>query len=313
MGVATVLGSTASAQIIIGGEVNPRPPVVVDLSVLDGVGESAAIVPATTRAAPAPAPAAARITPVATQPFTPPPPRRRPEPPAPAQPPVPDSWPEPPAAAAPDQAPPAPAVPEAPSEPPPAPDIPVPRVAPPPPTAGDTPEAPPDFEPIPVEKPPAPPEVEQDPLPPGPQPSGRTEEGAAPEAAPKPEPAPQETAPLPDNGEDGGESVDMLPEGGFTISFDPGSEELNDSGGRLLTGLAQRMLENDRLRLEVRAYAGGTPETASQARRLSLNRALAVRAFLMDQGVRGTRIDVRALGASAPEGPSDRVDLQFSE
>src|SRR3546814_7724750 len=49
------------------------------------------------------------------------------------------------------------------------------------------------------------------------------------------------------------------------------------------------------LRLEVRAFAGGTPETASQARRLSLNRALAVRSFLIDRGVRG-RPEERRVG-----------------
>ncbi len=47
----------------------------------------------------------------------------------------------------------------------------------------------------------------------------------------------------------------------------------------------------------------------SKARRLSLSRALAVRAFLIDQGVRSTRMDVRALGDKVQDGPSDRVDI----
>jgi len=44
-------------------------------------------------------------------------------------------------------------------------------------------------------------------------------------------------------------------------------------------------------------------------RRLSLSRALAVRAFLIDQGVRSTRLDVRALGDKTGDGPADRVDI----
>ena len=46
------------------------------------------------------------------------------------------------------------------------------------------------------------------------------------------------------------------------------------------------------------------------ARRLSLSRALQVRSYLIDQGVRSTRIDVRALGANVPSGPADRVDIK---
>ncbi len=59
-------------------------------------------------------------------------------------------------------------------------------------------------------------------------------------------------------------------------------------------------------RLQLKAYASGG--TASAARRMSLNRALTVRSYLIAQGIRSTRIDVRALGI-ADEGPPDRVDL----
>ena len=47
--------------------------------------------------------------------------------------------------------------------------------------------------------------------------------------------------------------------------------------------------------------------------RLSLSRALAVRAFLIDRGVRSTRMDVRALGNKFEKGPGDRVDLIFAK
>jgi hypothetical protein len=62
------------------------------------------------------------------------------------------------------------------------------------------------------------------------------------------------------------------------------------------------------------AYAAGTPEDPSTARRLSLARALAVRSALIADGVSSTRIYVRALGAQpggalAGDAPADRVDL----
>ena len=59
----------------------------------------------------------------------------------------------------------------------------------------------------------------------------------------------------------------------------------------------------------MQAFAGGSSGSPSVARRLSLSRALAVRAFLIEEGVRSTRIDVRALGNRAEGGPAERVDV----
>jgi outer membrane protein OmpA-like peptidoglycan-associated protein len=48
-----------------------------------------------------------------------------------------------------------------------------------------------------------------------------------------------------------------------------------------------------------------------EARRVSLARAVAVRAYLVDKGVQGVRIIVRALGNQTDKGPiADQVDLQ---
>ena len=66
---------------------------------------------------------------------------------------------------------------------------------------------------------------------------------------------------------------------------------------------------NTERRIQVNAYASGTQETVSAARRLSLSRALNVRSYLIEQGVRSTRIDVRAIGLPEDNGPADRVDI----
>lgn len=141
----------------------------------------------------------------------------------------------------------------------------------------------------------------------------------APAQAPRVPPPSDQVASLPDEPVATGaptgttapaETVATLPDGGFRILFADGSDQLTDSGGRLLTGLAARLIADETLRIQVRAYADAAEDSASRARRLSLNRALTIRSFLIDRGVRGTRIDVRALGNTAQDGPMDRADLQ---
>jgi outer membrane protein OmpA-like peptidoglycan-associated protein len=96
----------------------------------------------------------------------------------------------------------------------------------------------------------------------------------------------------------------------FRIVFpDDMAQTLSPADTRLLSGIAARLQQDENTRLEVLGYATGTPETNRESRRLSLERALAVRSYLIDQGVRRTRIDVRALGPTAQQGPADRVDL----
>ena len=53
--------------------------------------------------------------------------------------------------------------------------------------------------------------------------------------------------------------------------------------------------------------------SSSNARRLSLSRALGIRSYLIDKGVEGTRIDVRALGNKETSGQINRVDLKLSD
>jgi outer membrane protein OmpA-like peptidoglycan-associated protein len=93
------------------------------------------------------------------------------------------------------------------------------------------------------------------------------------------------------------------------LMFDDGSAGLSDGAESQLDQLARILEENPQQRVQLMAFAEGTEDTASQARRLSLSRALAVRTYLIDRGIRSTRMDVRALGATADEGPLDRVDI----
>ena len=63
--------------------------------------------------------------------------------------------------------------------------------------------------------------------------------------------------------------------------------------------------------LLLQAYASVSTTTTSNARRLSLKRALSVRSLLIENGVRSTRINVRALGNANDHNSADRVDILY--
>ena len=109
-------------------------------------------------------------------------------------------------------------------------------------------------------------------------------------------------------------SADLPPVGetALQVRFDAGSSRLTAEAQQALQSLARAVIASDG-RLQLKAYAGASGESISAARRLSLSRALAVRAFLIEQDVRSTRIDVRALGVAADIGPPERVDLVYLE
>lgn len=85
--------------------------------------------------------------------------------------------------------------------------------------------------------------------------------------------------------------------------------ELSDAAKEELLDLAGYLTQNDDQRIQLFAYASSAGQTGSRARRISLSRALAVRAFLVDKGVRAARVDLRPLGGETKDGPPDRVDI----
>jgi outer membrane protein OmpA-like peptidoglycan-associated protein len=128
---------------------------------------------------------------------------------------------------------------------------------------------------------------------------------AAAPAAPQPAPAPQVAAaptpprPVPAPG----------PAGLVTLAFPGGQGELPAADLAALDALARQYATGED-RLQIRAYAASTvSDGGSGARRLSLTRALAVRQYLIDKGIRSTRIDVRALGAPTDGSAADRVEV----
>jgi outer membrane protein OmpA-like peptidoglycan-associated protein len=88
---------------------------------------------------------------------------------------------------------------------------------------------------------------------------------------------------------------------------DPSRDSL--SAIKFLAGDLNAALAGDAgARIQLQAFGGDKGDKGSDARRLSLKRALAIRQVLIDDGVSADRINVSAMGG-ADDGPPDRVDV----
>ncbi len=130
-----------------------------------------------------------------------------------------------------------------------------------------------------------------------------------PPALPPPHPVPPPA--IPSRPDAAGDAAKIV--GGLRITFGHDVSDLNPATEAAIRSLARVIGADANASLNVYAYADGPADDPSTPRRLSLSRALAVRAVLISEGIASTRIYVRALGTSAPSGlppgPADRVDL----
>jgi len=96
------------------------------------------------------------------------------------------------------------------------------------------------------------------------------------------------------------------------INFTPGAAEPTADVAAALQTLAgdiNNEIQTKSGRLLLQAFAGTPGDKSSEARRLSLKRALSVRQLLIDSGVPSDKIDVRAMGGITDGGRPDRVDV----
>lgn len=126
---------------------------------------------------------------------------------------------------------------------------------------------------------------------------------------PPPPPPPQAAPPPPPPISEGATSAALTTNAGLRVTFGAGQTDLSPASAEAIRNVVQSASASDTTSFNVVAYAAGTPEDPSTARRLSLSRALAVRSALMADGVASSRIFVRALGATGGEDAPDRVDL----
>jgi len=76
--------------------------------------------------------------------------------------------------------------------------------------------------------------------------------------------------------------------------------------------ISDKLAVDPNLRVQLFSYASDAEKNVSRSRRLSLERAVAVRKLLIDNGLDSTRIEVRALGDQNNGGEPDRVDIVLS-
>lgn len=168
--------------------------------------------------------------------------------------------------------------------------------------------------PIPVTTPALPSSLQSVPaLPPAPAPVAKAVE--PPPAAKTAEPPPAQVAALPPPQAPQRIEVPALPDGALTVEFARDSDQVPSAASSLIATLAVRLQAEPNLRLQLRSYAQATDDPRD-ARRISLNRAMAVRERLVAAGVRSTRVDVRALGAGGADAtaggaPADRIDIDI--
>jgi outer membrane protein OmpA-like peptidoglycan-associated protein len=156
--------------------------------------------------------------------------------------------------------------------------------------------SPPAASPVTVRPQPAPP-----PSPAAPAPVAAVPTPPAVAPTPPPRAAAAAAPPLPP------EPVAQPPKGAVaaTIAFTGQSAELNDAGKTDLDRLAKNLGDRSLRQIEIRAYAGGADP---DSRKISLARALVVRSYLIDKGVKA-RIEVGAYGGDSRGGGSERVDI----
>lgn len=98
----------------------------------------------------------------------------------------------------------------------------------------------------------------------------------------------------------------------FSLTFEPGAEQLSETAKAQIRSLAAKV-KSEGGRLQLKAFASAVGGNASQARRTSLSRALAVRSHFIQEGLRSSVMDVRALGVPSDGGREDRVDVILLE
>ena len=101
--------------------------------------------------------------------------------------------------------------------------------------------------------------------------------------------------------------------GGTRLVFGADGAAVNPAMMDALHAESAAMKQNADDVATIDAYSAGSPDDPSTPRRLSLQRALAARAVLINDGIASPRIYARALGVPASgDAPADRLDLTLA-
>lgn len=108
--------------------------------------------------------------------------------------------------------------------------------------------------------------------------------------------------------------IALLPAVGSTgvearITFAEQSAELSEPARAELGRVAELLAADQSRHVQLLAFAQDMDAAQVDARRVSLTRALVVRAYLLERGVEPARLNLRSLAVGGPDGPPDRVDI----
>lgn len=94
------------------------------------------------------------------------------------------------------------------------------------------------------------------------------------------------------------------------LEFLPTQTEILSDDRQKILGLVNKIKQDDRKRLKIKSYASQVDDSPGSARRVSLQRAIAIRSIMVENGIEGVRINVQAMGdATESGGVQDRADI----
>ena len=93
------------------------------------------------------------------------------------------------------------------------------------------------------------------------------------------------------------------------LLFSEGESKLSDGDRSALTQALSSVISQKNKRIRIVSYASPDDAQGNKSRRISLQRAISVRAHLLTMGIESTRINVQAMGDKFTSPPSDRVDV----
>lgn len=97
----------------------------------------------------------------------------------------------------------------------------------------------------------------------------------------------------------------------LTLTFAPEDITISENDINTIKEIAAKEKDHNEVNFRLLSYASDIDEKKKRARRISLSRALAVRNILKDNGIKGSRIELRALGDKNEDAnaPLDRLDI----
>ncbi len=96
----------------------------------------------------------------------------------------------------------------------------------------------------------------------------------------------------------------------YTVPFETESAALSLAASDILDQVAGAVAGST-LRLQLFGFAGSGEDSPTATHRLALQRTIAVRGYLMNQGVPGGRIDLRPQGPQKDDGPAEGVLIKL--